>query len=144
WGNAYAGWGPTVREVDYLTRLFDEVVHLAPFHPGKAPGSALPYQSSNITLRAVPVAGGEGFVSKLNLLLKTPIYLHAILREMHRADVVHIRCPANISLLAVILLAFIRRPRLRWIKYAGNWRPENHDSWSYRLEQALASRRCHD
>ena len=37
------GWGPTVRELDHLVELFDEVVHIAPVYDGQAPGSALAY-----------------------------------------------------------------------------------------------------
>ena len=42
-GNAIVGWGPTIREIDYLAQVFDRVVHVAPLHPEAAPASSLPY-----------------------------------------------------------------------------------------------------
>ena len=47
------GWGPTVRELDYLSELFDEVVHVAPVYGEAAPGSALPYTCLLYTSRCV-------------------------------------------------------------------------------------------
>jgi hypothetical protein len=41
---AVVGWGPTVREIDHLTQLFDIVYHCAPLYKGQAPQSALPYK----------------------------------------------------------------------------------------------------
>ena len=36
------GWGPTVREIGHLARLFDDVVHIAPVHSGPAPKMRCP------------------------------------------------------------------------------------------------------
>ena len=38
-----AAWGPTVREIDHIASLFDEVVHVAPLHPGSPTASDQPY-----------------------------------------------------------------------------------------------------
>jgi glycosyltransferase involved in cell wall biosynthesis len=130
-----AGWGPTVREIDQLQPLFDEIVHVAPLHHGPAPDSALPYRSPRIRLRPVAVAGGERLRDKLGILRVYPHYARVILEELAAADAVHVRCPANISLLALLLLAFRRRPGLRWIKYAGNWRPYAGEPRSYALQR---------
>lgn len=130
-----AGWGPTVREIDHLASLFDEITHLAPLHNEPAPDAAFPYRAGNIRLRPVPAAGGGCFLDKLAILWQAPRWVGAILDEMRRADVVHVRCPAGISLIAVVLLAVASRPRRRWIKYAGNWRPQKNESWSYRFQR---------
>src|SRR5690606_32026939 len=50
-----------------------------------------------------------------------------------RADFIHVRCPANIGLLALARL--IRAPQPKWFKYAGNWRPARREAWSYRLQR---------
>lgn len=117
------GWGPTVREIDRLASLFDEVVHLAPLHSTSFQESALPYHAPNILLHLVPAAGGERIIDKIGLLRVIPHYLLSIIRELRKADVVHVRCPANISMLAIIVLTFMKRPQLRWVKYAGTWDP---------------------
>ena len=52
-----------------------------------------------------------------------------------RADVVHVRCPANIALLAVVMLPLFRRRHARWIKYGGNWNPGHDDPPAYRFQR---------
>jgi glycosyltransferase involved in cell wall biosynthesis len=133
--NGVAGWGPTVLEIDRLARLFDHIVHVAPLHDGAAPASALPYQSGRVRLRAVSPSGGNGIGAKLGIVARTPGYVGTMLGELFHADVVQVRCPANISLLAIVLLALLRHPRLRWVKYAGTWAPGEKRPWSYSLQR---------
>ncbi len=136
------GWGATIREIDHLATLFDEVVHVAPLHDEQAPASAIPYEAANVHLRAVRPAGGERLIDKPGIVLRFPAYAGAILEEYRRADVAHVRCPANISLLAVLLLALVRNPRRRWVKYAGNWNPDpgSGEALSYRIQRWLLRR----
>lgn len=131
----FVGWGPTVRELDYLAELFDEIVHIATLYPGESPANALPYTTGNIRLRLVAPAGGVSVTDKLGILAVYPVYARAIREEMAQADAVHVRCPANISLLALFQLGRAERPPYRWVKYAGNWRPDGGDSWSYALQR---------
>jgi glycosyltransferase involved in cell wall biosynthesis len=129
------GWGPAVMEIDHLAQLFDEIRHIACLHPEPAPATMLPYEAKNVTLILVPPAGGERLRSKLQILRHSPLYLRTVWRELRSADAVHIRGPANISLLTILLLTMVRHPRLRWVKYAGNWRPQSPESWSYTFQR---------
>ena len=132
---AVAGWGPTVREIDHLARLFDHVVHVAPLHDSDPPASSLSYRSNKVSLRPVAPSGGDSVAAKLGVVANMPGYLRTMLDEMSRADVVQVRCPANISLLAIALLAVLRRPRYRWAKYAGSWSHGEARPWSYGLQR---------
>lgn len=134
-GGRLVGWGPTVREIDHLASLFEEVVHVAPVHDGDAPDSGLPYQAPNVRVASVPAAGGEGLAAKLGVLRALPRYVRTIWKELEDCDVVHVRCPSNIGLVASLLLVVRRRPALRWIKYAGNWKPRGPEGWSYRFQR---------
>lgn len=129
------GWGATVREIDHLATLFDSVVHLAPLYEEPAPASSLPYTSPRVRVRAVQPAGGDTWRSKAAILLRYPAYVRAILEELTETDAVHVRAPANISLLAILLLSCLRKPKLRWFKYAGNWGGGENEPWSYRLQR---------
>jgi glycosyltransferase involved in cell wall biosynthesis len=140
-GSRLVGWGPTVRELDQLASLFDELVHVAPVHDGPAPASGLAYEAPNVRIVPVPPAGGASFREKLGILRVIPQYLRAISKELGRADVAHVRCPSNIGLVAAVLLMIRNRPALRWIKYAGNWRPATRESRSYGLQRWILSRR---
>lgn len=130
-----AGWGPTVRELSYLAELFDSVVHIAPVYDTPAPDSALAYESARVTVRPVTPAGGRGPVEKMGIVGQYPAYARAIADELQKADAVHVRCPANISLLALWLLMRTDAAPYRWVKYAGNWQPETGDAWSYALQR---------
>jgi glycosyltransferase involved in cell wall biosynthesis len=132
---AIVGWGATVREIDELATLFNSVVHIAPLYSDDALGSALPYRSPRVRLHAVPPAGGERLRDKLSIPLRYPGYVRAILQERTRADIIHVRSPANISLLALVMLAFLREPQVRWAKYAGDWGRGNAEPWSYRFQR---------
>ena len=133
------GWGPTVREIDRLATLFDSVVHLAPLHREPATSAALPYRSPRVTLRPVRSSGGPTLGKKLSVLAGAPGVLRALRRELRDADAVHVRSPANISLLTLVYLAIADR-RPCWAKYAGNWKPDGSDPWSYRVQRRLLQR----
>lgn len=133
--NELVGWGPTVREIDQLANIFHQVVHIAPLHGEPAPKSAMAYRSRRVQVHLVPRAGGERLWNKLSILTAAPSHVLAMLRQFKSADVVHIRCPASISLLALLLLSARRHPARRWIKYAGNWSPGGQEPWSYAFQR---------
>lgn len=129
------GFGATTRELDQLASLASELVHVAPLHDGTPPGMALPALAPNVRYVPVRAAGGDGIVAKLAALAVVPHWMWTINREMRRADVAHVRCPAGISMVALVVLLARKRPRDRWVKYAGNWMPPGRDAASYRLQR---------
>ena len=129
------GWGPTMEEIDALSSLFDEVRHIAYLYEAPAPASALPYLSPRVRMIGVPPSGGNSLREKLGILRRFPLYLQKIRAELSRADIVHVRCPANISLLAILWLALVERPARRWVKYAGNWKPDTRTPLSYSFQR---------
>lgn len=136
-GDELVGWGPTVEEISYLARLFDEVVHIGCLHPSPPPASSLPYTCGNLRFVGVRPAGGATLGAKAGVLLALPGWARVIARELASADVVHVRAPANISLLALLMLAVNSRVKKRWIKYAGNWQPAKGQPFSFRIQRAL-------
>jgi glycosyltransferase involved in cell wall biosynthesis len=120
-GDQIVGHGATARELDALATLFDEVRHVACLHDELAPASALPYRAKNIELVPLPPAGGDQLVAKLDIVRHLPTYTRVIARELRDADAVHVRCPANVTLCALAVLAASRKPARRWVKYAGSW-----------------------
>ena len=134
-GDAVWGWGPTVQEINYLSTLYGRVSHVGCLHKGKPTKSSLPYTNSSIRFVPLPPAGGKSLRHKLGILRLSPLYLKTIWRELRSADVVHVRCPANIPLLAILLLSLVRRPVLRWVKYAGNWQGYETEPLAYRFQR---------
>jgi glycosyltransferase involved in cell wall biosynthesis len=134
-GETIVGHGATVRELDVLASLFDEVRHLAYLYDGSAPASELAYRAPNLTLVPFTPSGGAGIAAKLGVVARFPEYVRTILRELEGADAVHVRCPANSALCAFAILAARQTPRRRWIKYAGAWQPTGPEPASYRLQR---------
>ncbi len=137
------GWGPTVEEIDYLASRFSSVRHVACLHSGPPPANALPYRSGRVELIPVRPRGGPRVRDKLGILRELPTYQATILREAGAADLIHVRCPANISLIALIFLGLMRRPHYRWAKYAGNWMPAGREAWSSTLQRWWLTRGLH-
>ncbi len=129
------GFGPTLRELDRLASLFDELVHIAPLHSEPPPGYSLAYEAENIRYVPVRLAGGPTWWHRLAAIPTVPAWARTIRRELRDAQVVHIRCPAGISMVALGVLAMRRTPRIRWVKYAGNWMPEHPDAVTNRFQR---------
>ncbi len=141
-GGEVVGFGPTVREISHLARLFGSVVHIAPLYEGEAPASALPYgepAGDRVVLRPLPPAGGDGLAAKLGILRHAPAFLRLLRQELRHADAWHVRAPANQALLAMAAFPWLPA-RPCWIKYAGNWRPEGSEAFSYRWQRRWLSR----
>lgn len=120
----YFGWGPTIEEINFLTSKFDQITHIAPVENAdtitKVPASFL---ELNSTVRMVPVSnrGGATLKAKLKVLVDSLEYMKVIRREMKASTgIIHVRCPSNISLVALFMLIFFPG-RKKWIKYAGDW-----------------------
>jgi len=99
----------------------------------------LPYSSERVSFIPVPFAGGDTLSEKAAVLRVASHYINTILRELRdldpQTDVVHVRCPAPVSLVALMLMSFLRTPRKRWVKYAGNWQPKHLDSIGYMIQR---------
>ncbi len=137
------GWGPTVQEIDHLATRFDEVRHIACLHDGEPSASFLPYADDRVQLIGMSPTGGDRLRDKLHVVMAAPRYASTMLRELARADMVHLRCAANLPMIGVSLLPFVRRPSARWIKYAGNWRPDRHDSIAFAFQRWFLARAWH-
>lgn len=141
-----AGWGPTVRELDMLATVFDEVRHLTPVHAGPPHPGCLRHAAANVEIVAMPAIGGQSVRSRLGIFCHAPHYWRQILGLRRWADVVHVRCPDAVSLLALLALAPSGpRPGQRfWFKFAGNWQPgDQPEAWTYALERWwLRNPRC--
>lgn len=129
------GWGPTIREIDQLASLFSSVSHIAPLHNQQPPESSLAYQENNVVFKGVKPSGGNTLFEKLKIILQIPGYVKIIFDEMRNVDIVHVRCPANISFIALFLLIFIKKPKLRWVKYAGNWLTYPNEPILYKIQK---------
>lgn len=136
-------WGVTSEEINQLADLFDEVVHIAFSFSETPPKSSVPYKRSNIRFVGVPPTGGNSIFEKLKILKAYPGYIRIMLSELKNADLVHVRCPSNISLLAILLLSVLIRPTKSWVKYAGDWKPKRSEPWSNTFQRFWLEKGLH-
>ena len=130
------GWAATVREIDVLATQFDEVVHLAPLHRKRVGILSAPYSDPRVRLRFLREAGGTTLLDKVGIVVAWFGWMRAIRDELREDDLVHVRGPSNVALLALLYVLVARR-RVHWYKYAGNWRPDHIDAVSYATQRWL-------
>jgi glycosyltransferase involved in cell wall biosynthesis len=133
-----SGWGPTVREINHLTQIFDEIYHLAPYYSGqKDPKSSLSY---NEKIRYIPLKpyGGKGLKNKLTIFTTAPFNLKKIKTVIDKVDWIQFRAPTSMGLYVIPFLSMQKSSRV-WIKYAGNW-AEANPPLSYRIQRWWLSR----
>ncbi|WP_084176760.1 glycosyltransferase [Mangrovimonas yunxiaonensis] len=129
------GWGPTVTEINHLTKVFDEITHVAMLHRGEAPPSALPYTSPNIKFVALPPLGGQSLSAKMQLLTQAPKVLRTVSRELKQADYFQFRAPTGIGVYLMPYLTWFAKTK-GWYKYAGNWN-QKHAPVGYAIQRWL-------
>jgi len=118
------GWGPTIREINYLATKFESIYHCAPLHEGDPPPSSIEYTSSNIHFVALKPSGGSRIIDKLNVLWKAPHNLMVVRDILKKVDLFQLRVPTGIGVYMIpYLTMFVKNPG--WFKYAGNWVQEN-------------------
>jgi len=129
------GLGSTVTEINHLTEVFDEVIHVAMLHDIKPPNSALPYTSSKVIFMPLPALGGKKITDKFTIVLKTPLILKTIRKALKQTDYFQFRAPTGIGVFVIPYLIFFSSKK-GWFKYAGNWKQE-HAPTAYSFQRWL-------
>lgn len=132
-----AGWGPTVREIDAIADLFDEVVHIACLFEDKpVPDSATVYANDNVRFLGIEPFGGRGFKNKFSIITSASKNLKLIRDELSNADMFHFRAPTSVGLYIIPYLSLSGKKG--WFKYAGNWAAQQAPL-SYRIQRWMLS-----
>ena len=127
------GFGPTIKEIDYLAEKYGHVIHVACLHPNKVPPkSAVAYKNKNVTFVPIPPYGGNG-IKKLSIFTNTIKILRTISRELKKADVFQFRAPTSMGMYVIPYLTLFSKKK-GWYKYAGNWTQE-HPPISYSFQK---------
>ena len=116
------GWGPTIKELNNLLEVVDEIIHLAPLHDEEAPKSATEYNSSKITFVPLKKSGGKG-LKKLSILFTAPYNLYTIYKNTRKSDYIQFRAPTGMGIYVLPFLKLVSGKN-HWVKYAGNWKDE--------------------
>jgi len=131
----YWSYAPYVNEMDVWFKYADEQRILAPF---SYPEDVLikPFSTKTIERYYIPFFAFNSGLNILKALVCMPLILFQMIRAMVWADHIHLRCPANVSLVAsVVQLLFPWKQKST--KYAGNWDPNSNQPKAYRMQQAI-------
>ncbi len=116
------GWGPTVEEINHVSKLFDEVVHVGCFESIEdIPRSYRLYTNTNVSFLPIPMFGGKSVLKKLSILFKMPRILRQIEKALRGASHVQIRVPMGIGVFLIPYFSLRSRKFILWVKYANNW-----------------------
>lgn len=118
------GWGPTVREINHLLEIFEEIYHLAMISKENPPKSALQYKSKNIHFVPIPSVGGRTFKSKASIVLEAPTTIKIVNKILKKVDCFQFRAPTGIGIYLIPYLTLFSNKK-GWYKYAGNWNQSN-------------------
>lgn len=127
------GWGPTVKEINNLVNIFDEIYHVAVLHDSPAPPSALPYTSDRIHFVPLKPFGGPRLKDKLLTLIQMPSTLSIVNQVLEKVDWFQFRAPTGIGVFLIPYLTWFSQKK-GWFKYAGNWVQKN-PPFGYRFQR---------
>lgn len=133
------GHGSTIKEINYLSSIFEHITHIAPLYGGKPPESFLSYNSSRIEFIPIPPAGGHSIREKINILTVMPKWINTIKKILknNRFDLIHIRTPSSLSYTTLLYFKTTKIDTLKWIKFAGNWENNPVESTATRLQKHI-------
>lgn len=132
-GGKISGWGPTIREINHLTEVFESIYHIAPLHSGTAPPSSLHYEDNRIFFVPLKPYGGKSFVDKISIFTTAFHNLKVIKSVLKNVDWVQFRSPTAMGVYVLPYLSARKEPK-RWVKYAGNWKLSG-TPMSYRFQK---------
>lgn len=132
--NSYA---PYVKEMDLWFSNVNEVTIVS---PTKYAGELLlaAFHRNDIRVVSIPNLAFNSLTSSLVSLVRVPLIFMKLLREMSKADHIHLRCPATVTLFGCLAQVFFPR-KTKTAKYAGNWDPNAKQPISYRFQKWILS-----
>lgn len=128
--------GPVVRELEFLSVDFDEIIWLG---FDRSADSVNPIfdeiSEKKITIIPVRPRGGQGIKNKFDIIFSMPLLLFRILNLIRSADVVHTRGPSSPAFFTILFSPLFKK-KVWWNKYSGNWVQEN-PPFFYGLQKKL-------
>jgi len=115
------GWEPTIREINFLSKIFDNIIHLAPLYDLDPHSATIEYKDKKIKFIPLIPSGGKTLLSKISILITMPINIYRIYKIINKTDWIHFRAPCNLGIFVLPILTLLRNRKI-WIKYAGNWK----------------------
>jgi glycosyltransferase involved in cell wall biosynthesis len=115
----YATDGGFPFQMRALSELFDSTTLVVPCAEPANRAGEISLEGHNLSIAPLSTPAGRGLARKLGLgfwlLRNSPV----ILRELFRADAVHVPVPGDIGTVGMVLAAALRKPL--FVRHCGNW-----------------------
>lgn len=131
-------YSPYVKEMEVWQKYVDKIAFSCPFweKEGDLLITKIPFKIDKIyELKEF------NFKSFFNALKSIPIlFINCIIlfKSIYNSDVIHLRCPGNIGLLASFIQIFFPHKK-KTVKYAGNWDSKAKQPLSYKIQKWILS-----
>lgn len=135
-GNSWYAYEPYVKEMNLWLKHVESVSIIAPVIDAPLNLIDVAYQHPNINFIKAPAILFNSFSDAFLSLYYLPRIFYNVIREMHRAQHIHLRCPGNMGLIGCIAQIFFPA-KIKTAKYAGNWDFKSKQPFTYRMQQAL-------
>jgi glycosyltransferase involved in cell wall biosynthesis len=133
----YYGYAPYVNEMNLWGNYADEVIVVGVKKANNEVDDIdTAYKHARVKFVPVPNFNILGITDTIKTLIKVPYIFLKCIQVMRQADHIHLRCPANVGLVACFAQIFFPNKK-KSTKYAGNWDPNSNQPWTYRLQQAI-------
>lgn len=133
----FYGYAPYINEMNLWGKYADEVIVVGIQKlSNEVEGIDGAYHHPKLKFVPVPNFNILGIAAVFGTLFKVPYIFYKCVQVMRKADYIHLRCPANVSLVACFAQIFFPNKK-KSTKYAGNWDPNSNQPWTYRLQQAI-------
>lgn len=138
WENGKGVWvssGGFPRQMTALASLFETTTLVVRRGPPKSGGLRLPAGALVIPL---PRPKGDNVRRKVSALLWSSYYLPTVVRQVRRADAVHLDLPGDLPLLGLLVALAFQKPLVA--RYCGSWRSTVNMTLMGRATRALMRR----
>jgi glycosyltransferase involved in cell wall biosynthesis len=132
------GYAPYIKEMNLWLKYVDNLKIVGPVIDRDVSAIDLAYKHSDIDIIKTKPFNLTTAKDISLTLMRLPLLCVQIIQGMYWAEHIHLRCPGNMGLLGSVLQIFFpHKPKTA--KYAGNWDPNAHQPWSYRLQKWILS-----
>jgi glycosyltransferase involved in cell wall biosynthesis len=136
YGSDWFAYGPYVREMNLWLKYVGDVTIIAPITNKLPDAIETTYQHANIEVIGVKELAFTHLKKALVSVFYLPGIFYKALKEMRRADHIHLRCPGNIGLIGCMAQLFFPK-KTKTAKYAGNWDTKSRQPFTYKLQRYL-------
>jgi glycosyltransferase involved in cell wall biosynthesis len=125
-----------VKQIDFLSEIFEETIICAPVIDSKEENLNLSYYSNkNISFIALPKVGGDRWQDKLTLLRTIPTWIKSFSLLTKKVDLVYQRFPNNLNIPGFIYTHIVNVKK--FATYTGVWKHFNGEERTIRLQRLM-------